>query len=106
LIDNLNNSYLAGNDQYPVLFDGTLTLLSHYQGHRSGEHMDNDNNVSRETSFAQRKPQKAQQLARICYWNCNEYGYYQSDCLQKKKMHGTQISEVKEDENEEETTSA
>jgi hypothetical protein len=29
LIENLNNSYLAGNDQYPVLLDGTLTLLSH-----------------------------------------------------------------------------
>jgi hypothetical protein len=52
--------------------------------------MDDDRNVSRETSFAQRKLRKAQQLARICYWNCNEYGHYQSDCPQKKKMHGTQ----------------
>jgi hypothetical protein len=34
LIENLNNSYLAGNDQYPVSLDGTLTLLSHYQGHQ------------------------------------------------------------------------
>jgi hypothetical protein len=33
LIENLNNSYLAGNDQYPVSLDGTLTLLLHYQGH-------------------------------------------------------------------------
>jgi hypothetical protein len=33
LIEDLTNSYLAGNDQYPVLLDGTLTLLSHYQGH-------------------------------------------------------------------------
>jgi hypothetical protein len=55
LIEDLNNSYLAGNDQYPVSLDGTLTLLSHYQGHRGGEHMDDDKNVSRETSFAQRK---------------------------------------------------
>jgi hypothetical protein len=31
LIENLNDSYLAGNDQYPVSLDGTLTLLSHYQ---------------------------------------------------------------------------
>jgi hypothetical protein len=69
--------------------------------------MDDDNNISRETSFAQRKPRKAQQLARIRCWNCcNEYGHYQSDCLQKKKMHGTQLSEVKEDENEEGTASA
>jgi hypothetical protein len=93
LIENLNNSYLAGNDQYPVSLDGTLTLLPHYQGHRGGEHMDNDKNVSRETSFAQRKPRKAKQLARICCWNCNEDGHYQSDCPQKKKMHGTQMSE-------------
>jgi hypothetical protein len=107
LIENLNNSYLAGNDQYPVSLDGTLTLLSHYQGHRGGEHMDDNKNVSRETSFARRKPRKAQQLARIRCWNCNEYGHYQSDCPQKKKIHGTQeMSEVKEDENEEGTASA
>jgi hypothetical protein len=30
LIEDLDNSYLAGNDQYPVPLDGTLTLLSHY----------------------------------------------------------------------------
>jgi hypothetical protein len=105
-IENLNNSYLTGNDQYPVSLDGTLTLLLHYQGHRGGEHMDESRNVSRETSFAQRKPRKAQQLAWIRCWNCNEYGHYQSDCLQKKKMHGTGLSEVEEDENEEGTASA
>jgi hypothetical protein len=68
--------------------------------------MDDDKNVSREASFAQRKPRKAQQLARIRCWNCNEYGHYQSDCPQKKKMHGTQMSEVEEDENEDGTASA
>jgi hypothetical protein len=31
---------------------------------------------------------------------------YQSNCPQKKKMHGTQMSEVEEDENEEGTASA
>jgi hypothetical protein len=65
--------------------------------------MDDDKYVSRETSFAQRKSQKAQQLAWIHCWNCNEYGHYQSDCPQKKKMHGTQMSEVKEVENEDGT---
>jgi hypothetical protein len=59
LIEDLNNSYLAGNDQYPAPLDGTLTLLSHYQGHRGSEHMDGDKNVSRKTSFAQRKPRPA-----------------------------------------------
>jgi NAD-dependent SIR2 family protein deacetylase len=34
--------------------------------------MDDDKNVSRKTSFAQRKPRKAQQLAWIRCWNCNE----------------------------------
>jgi hypothetical protein len=66
LMEDLNNSYLAGNDQYPVLLDCALTLLSHYQGCRGSEHMEDNKNVSRETSFAQRKPRPAQQLARIC----------------------------------------
>jgi hypothetical protein len=107
LIEDLNNSYyLAGNDQYPVLLDGTLTLLLHYQGHQGGERMDDNKNVSRETSFNQCIPRKTQQLARIYCWNCNEYGHYQSDCLQKKKMNRTQMSQVEEDENEDETASA
>jgi hypothetical protein len=68
--------------------------------------MDDAKNISRETSFAQRKPQKVQQLARICCWNCNEYGHYQCDCPQKKKMHGTKMSEVEEDQNEDRIASA
>jgi hypothetical protein len=38
--------------------------------------------------------------------NYNEYGHYQSECPQKKKMHETQMSEVEEDENEDGTASA
>jgi hypothetical protein len=56
--------------------------------------MDDDKNISRETSFSHRQPRKAQQVAHICCWNCNEYGHFQSDCPQKKKMHGTQMSEL------------
>jgi hypothetical protein len=41
-----------------------------------------------------------------CCWNCNEYGDYQSDCPQKKKMHGTQMSEVEEDEENEDGTAS
>jgi hypothetical protein len=68
--------------------------------------MDDNKNVSRETSFAQRKLRPAQQLARICCWNCNEHSNYQSDYPQKKKMHETQLAEAKEDEGEDETASA
>jgi hypothetical protein len=68
--------------------------------------MNSDKNVSRETSFAQRKPRPAQQLARIRCWNCNAHGHYQSDCPQKVKMHGAQVGEVEEDEGEDGTASA
>jgi hypothetical protein len=85
--------------------DSTLSLLSHYQGHQGSEHMENDKNVSRETRFPQRKPRPAQQLARIRCWTCNEYGHYQSDCPQEKKMHGTQMAEVEVDEGEDGTAS-
>jgi hypothetical protein len=57
--------------------------------------MDDNKNVSREISFAQCKPRKAQQLERICCWNYNEYGHYQSDCPQKKTMHGTQMKKMR-----------
>jgi hypothetical protein len=67
--------------------------------------MGDEKNVSRETSFAQRKPRPAQQLAQIHCWNCNEYGHHLSDCPQKKKIHGTQMVEVKEDEGEDGTAS-
>jgi hypothetical protein len=68
--------------------------------------MDDNKNVSRKTSFAHRKARKVQQLARIRCWNCNEYGHYHSDCPQKKKINGTQMSELEEDENKHGTASA
>ena len=33
--DDLNNSYLAGKDNYPKSVDTALTMLTHYQDHRS-----------------------------------------------------------------------
>jgi hypothetical protein len=103
LIEDLNDSYLAGNDQYPVPLDGTLTLLSHYQGHRGSEHMDDGKNVSRETSFAQCKRSNLRGFIAAIVMNMATIRVI---VPQKKKMHGTQMSEVEEDENEDGTASA
>ena len=85
LLENLNNSFLAGNDQYPVSVDDTLTLLTHYQDHSNGGRSNNGNEKGRlEMSFAQ----ASKQLGRIRCFLCNEFGHVKKDCprLNKKKV--------------------
>jgi hypothetical protein len=81
LLEDLNNNYLAGTDNYPLDVDSTVTLLSHYQDYQSnGGHnkVDSDGGGGVETSFAQHKKkekQKDKQKFRIQCWTCGEYGH-------------------------------
>jgi hypothetical protein len=54
-VEDLHNSYLAGND-HPMSLDGTLTLLSHYQGHQGGKHMDRQQQCTERGKFCPVQP--------------------------------------------------
>ena len=90
-MDELNNSYLAKVDRYPMLLDVTLTLLSNYQCHRAGalKVSDDDNEGLGEVSFAQykRMMHKKKQLARTRCFKCNKLGHVKKDCPQRNQSH-------------------
>jgi hypothetical protein len=81
LLEDLNNNYLAGTDNYPSDVDSTVTLLSYYQDYQSNggrNKVDSDGGGRVETSFAQHKKkekQKDKQKFRIQCWTCGEYGH-------------------------------
>jgi hypothetical protein len=63
LLEDLNNNYLAGMDNYPSDVDSTVTLLSHYQDYQSNggcNKVDSDGGGGVETSFAQHKKKEKQ----------------------------------------------
>jgi hypothetical protein len=86
LLEDLNNNYLAGTDNYPLDVDLTVTLLSHYQDFQSNggcNKVDSDGGGGVEASFAQHKKkekQKDKQKFRIQCWTCGEYGHMARDC--------------------------
>ena len=88
LVEDLNNNFLAGKDNYPESIDSTLTLLSDYQDHSSaaGLNVGNGEGVF-ETSFAQyqkRKLKNTKQASRVTCFDCGERGHVKKDCPNKK----------------------
>jgi hypothetical protein len=100
LLEDLNNNYLAGTDNYPSDVDSTVTLLSHYQDYQSNggrNKVDSDGDGRVETSFAQHKKkekQKDKQKFRIQCWTCGEYGHMARDC--RSGQSNAQIDQVDE----------
>jgi hypothetical protein len=100
LLEDLNNNYLAGTDNYPSDVDSTVTLLSHYQDYQSNggrNKVDSDGGGRVETSFAQHKKkekQKDKQKFRIQCWTCGEYGHMARDC--HSGQSNAQIDQVDE----------
>ena len=80
LLDNLNNQFLAGDNNYPGSIDKTLTLLSNYQDHtgRKGV-VDKYMRTGVETSFAQV----------ICYC-CGKPGHTSDNCNKKTRIPQSQ----------------
>jgi hypothetical protein len=59
LLDKLQSKYIGGKDRYPKSLEGTLRLLSKYQGHNNKNLAKaSDNNAAAMASFAQQGKQK------------------------------------------------
>ena len=91
LIDNLNNEFLAGKNNYPVSLETTLTLLSNYQQHeprvRFSTLVDDNPPTGTETSF-QQMGRGGGQLSRVRCYHCQEYGHVLRNCPRLRQSHG------------------
>ena len=76
LLDEKNNSYLAGNDCYPATLKSAMELLSHYQSHKTvAGKVDGNGEFA---SFAQKGKQP-----RTC-WGCGKPGHMKHECPNKR----------------------
>jgi Zinc knuckle len=83
LLEEYNNSYVAGIDKYPKSLKATLTLLSNYQDSKSGLGKGLDGKESElGASFAQKGKRD---LYKIQCHSCKEYGHYANNCPNKEK---------------------
>jgi len=83
LLEEYNNSYVAGTDKYPKSLEATLKLLSNYQDSNSGLEKGLD---GKETGLGASFAQKGKRdLSKIQCHSCKEYGHYASNCPNQKK---------------------
>jgi hypothetical protein len=84
LLEEYNNSCVAGIDNYPKSLQATLTLLSNYQDSKSGLGKSSDGKGSElGASFAQKGKRD---LSKIQCHSCKEYGHYANNCPNQKKL--------------------
>ena len=81
LHEDLNNSHIAGKDDYPVSLDDTHTLLANYQDYsitgKGSRPMVTDEDLRTRVSFAQTN--HPNRRIGPCYV-CNEYGHLERAC--------------------------
>jgi hypothetical protein len=83
LLEEYNNSYVAGIDNYPKSLEATLTLLSNYQDSKSGLGKGLDGrDYGLGANFAQKGKKD---LSKIQCHSCKEYGHYANNCPNQKK---------------------
>jgi Zinc knuckle len=101
LIEEYNNSYVAGTDKYPKLLEATLKLLSNYQDSNSGLGKGLD---GKETGLGASFAQKGKRdLSKVQCHSCKEYGHYASNCPNKKKSLAQSDSDNTTEEGQETT---
>ena len=84
LVDELNNSYLAGHDDYPATVESAISMVAHRmdRDHKSNtSKTPDDHDGETETSFAQTSgKKKRKQLRRIICDACGGRGHTIDDC--------------------------
>lgn len=69
LVDELNNSFIAGNDNYPRTVEGAMTMMSHYKdGGQDGSRKSRTNH-----SYAQAREN-------VTCFKCGKKGHYANEC--------------------------
>ena len=88
MIDELNNSFLAGQNNYPVSVEETINMITYHMEHdhdnMKGKPNADDAGSEAETSFAQapttiqstKGNRKNKQLARVTSFKCLGKGHY------------------------------
>jgi len=87
LVEDLNNAYLSGKDNYPESIESTLTLLTHYQDHKSGGQNAGENDNQLTANFAQGN-------RRVRCFECNQFGHFRRDCPRRRQQVQAQQEEV------------
>jgi hypothetical protein len=100
LVEEFNNSYVAGIDKYPKSLEATLKLLSNYQDSKAGlvKRGDGTEDGRLTASFAQKGKKD---LSKIQCHACKEYGHYANKCPNREKSLAQTADEAKEEEKQE-----
>jgi hypothetical protein len=80
-VNDLNNAYLTGQNNYPTTVEGAVSMLSHYMNDKiPSEH--NEGHSRAESSFAQNQ-------SNIRCFKCNKMGHYASTCKENEDKGDT-----------------
>jgi hypothetical protein len=69
----LNNAYVAGQNNYPKMVESAVTMLSHYMNDKGVYMTDEDKGQATLTSFLQRHK-------KVTCYRCGKKGHYANKC--------------------------
>jgi hypothetical protein len=70
----LNNAYVAGQNNYPKMVESAVTMLSHYMNDKGVYMTGEDKGQTDQKSFMQKKHKN------VTYYKCGKKGHYANKC--------------------------